>query len=158
MKIHALCVLQAVILSAVLLGGCEGEKSVVGMRLPEGNVDAGRKAFVELNCIQCHTVEGEQLVDPAQMGPVQLHLGGDVLRVKTYGDLVTAIINPEHDISSQFKLKTGEVSETVTMPDFNRMMTVQQMLDLVAFLQAHYRLHMPEYSNYIYPADTQFPE
>ena len=48
----------AAVLCALLVG-CSDPKSGAGFRLPDGEVSAGREAFVRLNCQLCHTVSGE---------------------------------------------------------------------------------------------------
>ena len=67
-------------------------------------------------------------------------LGGEVRKVKTYGQLVTAIIDPSHTLARGYakeKIADGEKSK---MANFNDQMTVQQLIDLVGFLQAQYRI------------------
>ena len=84
--------------------------------------------------------------------PPFVELGGKVTRVKTYGELVTAIINPSH------KLAQGYSAEQVTsdgeesrMPVYNGYMTVQELIDIVAFLQPHYDVFVPQYEYRVYP-------
>ncbi len=54
--------------AAVLLCGlfaCDsGPRSPVGFRLPEGDIEQGRTAFLELQCNGCHSVAGEDLPPP----------------------------------------------------------------------------------------------
>ena len=128
---------------ALLLFGCSpGPKSSSGFRLPDGDVEAGKAAFVEAGCLSCHAVEGVEFED-ATSGALEVRLGGKVRRVRTYGELVTAIINPSHDIASKAE---GAVTEdgASAMPDYNETMTVQQMIDMVAFLQSTYEKYLPQ--------------
>jgi sulfur-oxidizing protein SoxX len=86
-----------VILLCAVIGvcGCERDRmSEVGFVLPEGDVLAGRQAFLDLQCNQCHTVKGEVFALLPHADPPYVQLGGSSTRVKTYGQLVTAIINP----------------------------------------------------------------
>ena len=77
------------------LSGCEADRmSERGFSLPQGNAMAGREAFVYMHCHECHTVVDEQFPAVAMADPPFVELGGKVTRVKTYGELVTAIINP----------------------------------------------------------------
>jgi mono/diheme cytochrome c family protein len=141
--------------AAVLAGlaGCEADRmSEKGFSLPEGNALAGREAFVYMHCHECHTVVGEEFPAVAMADPPFVELGGKVTRVKTYGQLVTAIINPSH------KLASGYPVEQVTndgvqsrMPVYNGYMTVQELIDIVAFLQPHYDVFVPQYEYRIYP-------
>ncbi len=131
--------------------GCSGKKSARGFRLPDGDVSTGEATFVALNCHSCHTVFGREL--PAVDGSVEskVSLGGEVSRIKTYGELVTAVINPSHT------LKRGEPKEKVSedgkskMPNFNQAMTVQQLIDVVAFLQDRYKIKRHDDLYYPYP-------
>ena len=141
---RALCVL-------VLLASCTpGPKSSSGFRLPDGDVEAGKAAFVELSCAACHTVEGVLLPVPEEGGAnVEVHLGGKVNRVRTYGELVTMIINPSHDLTHRLPAERVSLEGRSLMSDFNPVMTVQQLVDLVAFLQSTYVEHLAqEYDPY----------
>ncbi len=41
--------------------------------------------------------------------------------------------------------------ETSRMPVYNSYMTVQELIDIVAFLQPHYDVYVPAYEYRIYP-------
>lgn len=127
-----------------VLSGCNNPKSARGFRLPDGDADKGKQAFIQLKCNACHRVEGVELPPP---GSFNLTLGGGTARVKTYGELVTSIINPSHVLSEKYKQQLTDARES-PMPKFNNMMTVEQMIDLVAFLQSHYHVMAPEYPAY----------
>jgi hypothetical protein len=71
-------------------------------------------------------------------------LGGQVYEIRTDGYLVTSIINPTHKLAlglnkEQITTSTGESR----MPDYSEITTVQQLIDLVAFLQSHYTVIPP---------------
>jgi mono/diheme cytochrome c family protein len=140
---------RAVLSAAVLLAvcGCEPQKSARGFRLPDGNVDRGREAFVSLQCNSCHTVVGENFPAPERFN---IRLGGETARIRTYGDLVTSIINPSHVITARYVEELREAKES-PMTNFNETMTVAQMIDLVAFLQSRYELIVPEQRMPYYP-------
>ena len=137
-----------------LFTGCPmSEKSPLGFRLPEGSIWKGKTAFVELGCIQCHSVVDEDLVpEPDVPRAVHVVLGGEVTRVKTYGQLVTSIINPSHVISETPREKYTDEEGNSLMPDFSEKMTVRQMIDIAEFLQARYEVVIPDhaYSEYGY--------
>jgi L-cysteine S-thiosulfotransferase len=117
-----------------LLTACDsGPKSGRGLHLPDGNIDQGKLAFLTLGCAECHTVAGVAFDRPAITG-TNIVLGGTVLAVRTYGELVTSVVNPSHG------LRKGQPANSVQMPNFNKRMTVEQMIDLVAFLQSHYEV------------------
>jgi mono/diheme cytochrome c family protein len=146
--------LRVLLASTILLvvAACAPDpKSGSGFRLPDGNADAGKKAFVALGCHVCHQLDG---IDAKFEGTpaVRVRLGGEVSRVKTYGDLVTSIINPSH------RLAPGYAPETVApggkslmeVAALNDRMTVRQLTDLVALLQSKYQVVPPQLNPYTY--------
>lgn len=141
----------AIALCAGILQGCTpGPEATRGFRLPEGNPQAGLQAFQELECHACHDVEGVE--PPAESAlDTRVALGGQVTRVRTYAELVTSIINPSH------KLAPGYREEDVTEDDgrsrmegayLNEVMTVRELIDIVAYLQPLYEIRPPEYDPY----------
>jgi L-cysteine S-thiosulfotransferase len=146
---------SAVLVYAALLTACmPGPESARGFRLPDGDADRGLAAFTELECHACHSVEGLELEYPGT-GAADVKLGGTVTRVKTYGELVTSIINPSHKLAPSYR--RDEVStdgeSLMTLASVNDVMTVQQLIDLVAFLQTRYEVVPPQYDpyGYVYP-------
>jgi hypothetical protein len=131
-------------------------KSGRGLALPEGDISQGQAAFVKLECHQCHTVKEVDLPAFEGESTVMLELGGEVLAVRTYGDLVTSIINQDHVISPEYLSQLQDESGSVTgspMPDLTEVMTVSELIDLVAFLHSRYKLKpKPHYYEYqMYP-------
>jgi hypothetical protein len=116
-----------------------------GFRLPEGDADHGKTAFVALKCYACHTVNEVELPAPVASGERLVKLGGEVTRVRTYGDLVTSIIHPSYGLSDQFRSEPMADAKLSPMPEFREVMTVAQMIDLVAFLQPRYTIPEPVY-------------
>lgn len=138
----------------VLYACTPGPQSSTGFRLPEGSANRGEEAFVTLRCHACHEVEDLPL-EFLGTGAAMVTLGGEVTRVKTYGELVTSIINPSHRLAQGYP--TEEVSAAgeslMALAYLNDVMTVQQLIDLVAFLQARYEVRPPAYDAdwYLYP-------
>ncbi len=129
---------------ALILAACDmGPKSSFGFTLPEGNSDYGQRYFVEFRCIDCHTVAGmeDELVAPEGIDPIMaVPIGGQKTRIATYGELVTSIINPSHKVSSQYRLTPAMDAEISPMRNYNSIMTVDEMIDIVAFVQEQYEL------------------
>lgn len=124
------------------LAGC-GPASPFGFSLPNGNTAAGQQAFVDLRCNSCHEVVGVP-VEHLE-GIAHVTLGGKTTRVKTYAELVTSIINPSHKIAPPHR-ETGATPEGESIMSYaylNEIMTVQQLVDLVAFLQPTYEVVQP---------------
>ena len=139
--------------AGLLLSACgyNDPKSERGFRLPDGDAAAGKQAFVDLNCSACHSVEG---VTPSQSpsGTAVFALGGETTRVRTYGELVTSIINPSHRIAvvSEPSAIGADGKSLMESAALNDRMTVRQLTDLVAFLQTQYEVVPPPYNPYAY--------
>jgi sulfur-oxidizing protein SoxX len=139
-----------VILLMLLTAACTGPKSGAGLRLPDGDVQRGKAAFLELKCNTCHTVAGTEIPSPSKdYAYVRVvALGGEVRQVKTYGALVTSIINPSHSLAPGYPKELITKGNESAMANFNDTMTVRQLIDLVAFLQSRYEFVPPEPATY----------
>lgn len=139
--------------------GDEEKKNAKGFVLPEGDIARGKVAFTEMKCHRCHTVAGETLPKSGEESKLSIHLGGEVRKVKTYGQLVTSIMNPQHVLSSDYleTLKGDELKGADSpMPSMNDSMTVSQMIDIVEFLHARYVKLVPEYNEYRGPYENLY--
>jgi mono/diheme cytochrome c family protein len=147
-RIDQLCSLAFVLgVLVILLTACDREKPVKGFVLPEGNVEKGKEAFVGFGCNGCHDVAGVELPERRAKPPFVVELGGEVLRVKEYGELLTAVVYPNHVISAMYKdklVQAGKNPSQTPMPYYGDIMTVTELTDLVAFLHAQYSLRPPE--------------
>ena len=140
----------SVVLLMLLTAACSGPKSGAGLRLPDGDVQRGKAAFLELKCNTCHTVAGTEMPTPSkEYAYVRVVvLGGEVRQVKTYGALVTSIINPSHSLAPGYPKELITKDHQSAMANFNDTMTVRQLIDLVAFLQSRYEFVPPEPATY----------
>lgn len=140
----------SVVLLMLLTAACGGPKSGAGLRLPDGDVQRGKAAFLELKCNTCHTVAKTEMPAPSKdYAYVRVvALGGEVRQVKTYGALVTAIINPSHSLAPGYPKELITKDNQSAMANFNDTMTVRQLIDLVAFLQSRYEFVPPEPATY----------
>jgi sulfur-oxidizing protein SoxX len=136
----------------LVLSGCDEDRTMSerGFRLPEGDAMAGRETFLYMHCNQCHTISGEELPTIPGFEPF-VELGGSVTRVKTYGELVTAIINPSHKLAEGYAEDLVSEDGKSKMYVYNGFMTVQELTDLVMFLQPHYDVVPPEFHYRVYP-------
>ncbi len=129
---------------ALSLAACDmGPKSSYGFTLPEGNADYGQSYFVEFRCIDCHVVAGleDELVAPEGIDPLMaVPLGGTTTRIQSYGELVTSIINPSHRLATGIALSPAMDEEISPMRNYNSIMTVDELIDIVAFVQGQYEL------------------
>lgn len=146
-------VLGTMMLTGATVSCAPAPESPKGFRLPDGDPVAGEEAFIGLGCYACHMIEGVNLPSFLDKAPMQVVLGGKTSNVKTYGELVTSIINPSHKLASRYPEEDVSSEGESFMPIVNKVMTVQQLVDVVAFLQLQYEVTPPEhypYSSYAF--------
>ncbi|MGB5245684.1 MAG: hypothetical protein WBM54_08540 [Woeseia sp.] len=135
----------------LLLAGCGRDSmSEIGFSLPPGDAVAGRESFLYMQCNQCHTVYGEDLPTVPFTDPPYVQLGGPVTSIKTYGQLVTGIINPSHELAEGYAKEMVSEDGQSNMYIYNRYMTVQELVDIVMFLQPHYDVVVPNTTYRVY--------
>jgi len=112
----------------------ETEAKTVEFILPPGDAEAGRQTFRDLKCYTCHAVHPD-----GQFPKPLAELPGPVLGYETMSyeaaALTDAIVNPSHSIAwrSAGLAEGGKISR---MGDYTEVMTVRQLMDLVAYLQS----------------------
>ncbi len=140
MRIHPVISCACAMLALPWLSACEfGPNSPAGFALPRGDADAGQAAFVELRCHDCHSARDVPQRDP-EATDIHLPLGGTSTRVTTYASLLTSIINPSHRYSARLPRALAVEAGESRMPVYNELMTVQELIDLVAYLQPQYEV------------------
>ena len=145
-SVIALCVL-------ICLSACDRDnRRHVDINLPEGDAAKGKIHFVSLGCVSCHSVVGAELPEPPEEGPGRVLLGGHTGLSMSYGQLVTSIVNPSHRLSPRHPRNRVSHEGESLMTLYNDVLTVTQLTDLVAFLQAHYK--QAARPGYDYPAHT----
>lgn len=136
------------------LTACSEERPVKGFIMPAGDVAQGEQVFVDFNCHACHTIPGIEFPELKQEVPFAVTIGGEVLRVKNHGELLTAVVNPNQTICMSFRAKMERQGEEVIvspMPYRGEEMTVAELIDLVTFLNAQYVKLQPRYYSGNYP-------
>jgi|APTNR8051073442_1049403.scaffolds.fasta_scaffold72685_2 hypothetical protein len=115
----------------------EGTRTVV----PPGKTEAGQLVFVGKGCHQCHSAGATKLppVDLAQR--LVIELGGDVHSKWTRDDYARAIMDPNHLVSEDYKIamiRLGDhfKAENSPMPTFADVLRVNELIDLVTFLDS----------------------
>jgi hypothetical protein len=131
---------------AVCLIGCAAEDRQ--FTLPAGDPDQGQAAFTKFRCYDCHLVAGVNLPPGEEPGQVMVQLGGEVAQLRNYGDLVTAIVNPSHRLAKEYFPSFVSDEGKSRMTVYNDVMTISELIDIVAFLQAHYTLRPYERTEY----------
>jgi sulfur-oxidizing protein SoxX len=144
--VRARTVLALLLASLVTLSACDkdAEMDQRGFRLPDGDAEAGRQAFIYMQCNQCHTIKGMQLPVIPGKKPPYVELGGKVTKVRTYGELLTAIIYPSHKLADGYAEELVSEDGESNMYIYNDHMTVQELIDIVMFLQPQYDVVIPE--------------
>lgn len=131
------------------LAACQpNDNSAQGFSLPEGDAQAGMLVFTSLGCNSCHQLPSVPQLPTDSSGQATVKLGGEVRHIKTYGELVTAIINPSHKILQSYASQHVSAEGGSAMRNYNDVMTVTQLINLVSFLQNEYHLQPFERSQY----------
>jgi sulfur-oxidizing protein SoxX len=126
--------------TVVCLAACDtGPKGSAGFTLPDGDVERGKAQYIALQCNACHENQYVPQLVSDTPAPISVVLGGQSARIRTYGELVTSIINPSHRIAHRFSKVVADESGSL-MTNYNSMMTVSELIDLVAFVQSSYEL------------------
>ena len=137
------------IFALLALAACyEDGKPVKGFVLPQGDIAQGEQVFVDFNCHGCHTIPELEFPKTDFEPPFILEIGGEVYRVKNYGELLTAVVNPDHIISPKYKAMLAQAEREAIispMPYYGEQMTVAELIDLVEFLHAQYTKLQPHY-------------
>lgn len=112
-------------------GGHEAHGTPRGWKftLPKGDPARGRAAFEKFECFKCHEVKGEKFPAPsdtASAGPELAHMSAH----HPPEFLAESIVNPRAVIDRGYAAPDGSSK----MPSFNDSMTVQEVVDLVAYL------------------------
>ena len=128
----------------ISLAGCEPQPNTgKGFSLPEGDSSKGKTTFIELSCNTCHSIADIQQLPLDDQNLPQVKLGGSVNTIKSYGELVTSVINPSHKILRRKPYNQGTVMDedgSSTMRVYNDVMTVTQLVNLVTFLEDNYEV------------------
>jgi mono/diheme cytochrome c family protein len=128
-------------LISISLISCDlGPDSPRGFSLPQGDVDKGAMVLTKYHCLACHQVKGIEQAVGINNPDLNIRLGGKSTQVKTYAELVTSVINPSHKLAKGYSLTILAVEGESKMRNFNDVMSVTELVDLVTFLQPHYEL------------------
>lgn len=127
-----------------------GPESPKGFSLPEGDVDKGKITFLKYQCLACHTLKGVEDESVIKEFEQPVTLGVTSPKVKTYAQLVTSIINPSHEFSPRsVHLESVVTADNISkMRVYNDVMTVSELIDIVAFLQPKYKVKPVQYTLY----------
>ncbi|GAA3722872.1 hypothetical protein GCM10022421_34530 [Oceanisphaera sediminis] len=129
---------QLFIISLVALGLSGCDQSSKAFSLPPGDMAQGEQVFMDMQCLSCHILDGYER--PEGEWELSVALGGKGKSLKTYGELVTSVINPSHKLAKGHDMSSIQVDGKSVMPVYNDVMTVSELVDLVTFLESKYEL------------------
>lgn len=101
--------------------------------LPKGDPAKGRDVYAKLECYACHQVKGERFpapTEPTKLGP-ELSQMAPLHEAEFFAE---AVINPSAVIDKGKGYQAADGS--AKMPSFNDSITVQELIDLVAYLSS----------------------
>ena len=136
--------------ATLLVAACDsGPTGSMGFTLPDGDVEQGKINYIAFKCNSCHVTDEVPQLSIGDAATISVTLGGETTRIKTYGELVTSVINPSHRVARRNSPDMADAEGHSKMVSFNDVMTVTQLIDLVAFVQSSYTLS--PYSSSKYP-------
>jgi len=104
-------------------------------RLPSGDAKRGRAVFARLECYRCHRLRGEPHPAPSAAGPELTGIGGH----HPAGYIAESILDP-NAVIVEGPGYTGPDGRS-TMPDYRDVLSVADLLDLVAYLETQGGVH-----------------
>lgn len=140
------------LIAVVSISSCDqGANSPNGFSLPKGNSEQGELVLHKYHCLSCHLVaDVEPLPGFLDNPDFSVRLGGESIKVKTYADLLTSVINPSHKFARGYPLQAIQKEGVSKMQIYNDVMTVTELVNLVTFLQGKYKLAPYRQTNYQY--------
>lgn len=97
---------------------------------PDGDLNTGKDMFVKMECYSCHTIKLPKESLAARPGKVGPELTGYAVLPKEY--LAESIIKAHSVVAAPgYTVKEGKAA----MGNYNHFITVQELIDLVAFLK-----------------------
>jgi hypothetical protein len=105
--------------------------------VPAGDATAGKQAFEKMQCYSCHTVRGQRFGDPSQkpggIGPDLTAAHGRLPAEYLAESIVSSSRVLAH---GQFRAAYRAADGRSRMGDYSEIMTVRELIDLVAFLRS----------------------
>ena len=139
---HA-CFCSAVVACVILLSsGGRAQQKGPGPRLPRGwtftlpagDPEAGKAAFEKMECYSCHTVPTADFPKARSGGGVGPDLGPGYSKLPA-AFLAESIIDSHRYISGTLEKYRGLDKVSSKMGDYSSIMTVRDLIDIVAFLK-----------------------
>jgi hypothetical protein len=114
-------------------GAAAGMGAGLRLYLPPGDIAAGKAAVQAMQCFVCHKIAGSDFPAPHAKPPVPVELGASQA-AQSQERLAESIIAPSHRVAPGMPgITSGGMSR---MGDYSEVMTVRQLVDIVAYLQS----------------------
>ena len=104
-------------------------------RLPAGDVAAGQDAIRRMQCYSCHTIVAADFPEARSAGGIGPELGPAYAGMPPEF-LAESIINRHRYIAGTLEHYRGLDRVSSKMGDYSSIMTVRELLDIVAYLKA----------------------
>ena len=104
-------------------------------RLPPGDAQRGGRVFARLQCYRCHRLRGEPYPAPSAAGPELTGIGGH----HPVSYIAESILDP-NAVIVEGPGYTGRDGRS-TMPEYRHVLSVAELLDLVAYLETQGGVH-----------------
>jgi hypothetical protein len=137
--------LSCAVLAGVLLGPAPGRAENRAaptlpkhwkFTLPAGDAVAGKAAFIKMDCPSCHTVPGVALPRERTSGGVGPDLGPGYAKLPPEY-IAESIIDSHKHIAGTLEKYTGLDKVSSKMGDYNGLLSVRELIDIVAFVRHH---------------------
>ena len=113
--------LVSLITVSISLISCDsGPDSPRGFSFPIGDIVKGEAVLLKYQCLACHKIEGFD-----QDKKIKLE---------------SIVINPSHKLVQGYPIAAVTIEGKSKMTNFNDLMTVTELVDLVTFLETQYEL------------------
>jgi hypothetical protein len=110
-------------------------------KLPAGDAESGREAFIRLQCHSCHEVVGGNLPAPSIVPAVGL--GGRKLLPPSPDRIAQDILLPSSHFAAGYPVDQITADDRSRMPDYSKVLSDQEVANLVTFLASRYSRGLP---------------
>ena len=136
-----LAIVPFAILLGCLIGACGKDlEPESGFVLLNGDIERSKQVFSSAACRHCPSLKESDLPQFGTEPVFDIRFGDKVLKVRTYGELFSAIVIPERTVLKIHRAKLPEEARKQRHPrvrDFNASLNITQSIDLSEFLQPH---------------------
>ncbi len=145
---YLIAVCSVSLISLGLISCDLGPESPRGFSFPKGDSNQGTLVIAKYQCLSCHQIKDLDKGNVIDNPELNIPLGGKSTKVKTYAELVTSVINPSHKIVKSYPKDSYSTDGKSKMKNFNEEMTINELINLVTYLETKYELIPYSHTNY----------